>query len=306
MRTFLLRLLVPLMTVSALVMAGCGEPPDNQTGIKTGSGIQAAPLTAPTPSASPTRTRRAGGSQPPRPVAVTPSKTRTATPRPTPKPVTPVKPTARAPRGVDILVYGDSLTAQSINSVGLGAPGKTIVVHALGGTAPCDWVPLMPQDRATLHPKVVVMAFVGNAATPCIKSAFTAAGVSGALWNYQAALHATRRAFPQEHIVVLGGIAVQPVVPAFWANIFFGADARLNQTYRWVAADIGATFDDYANLALAPGHAFQWQRPPFPCVVATGACSLIPMRGPDGIHLTPGGTYWYGWALTKRAGMLVN
>ena len=44
---------------------------------------------------------------------------------------------------------------------------------------------------------------------------------------------------------------------------------------------------------------------PFPCLVPdTGKCAPVLVRTADGVHLTPEGQRWYGWALTFDAGRL--
>ncbi|MGZ4618638.1 MAG: SGNH/GDSL hydrolase family protein [Frankiaceae bacterium] len=193
----------------------------------------------------------------------------------------------------DIVVYGDSLTVQSTNQIQSNAGGKAVVVHANSGTALCDWVPQMAADRAREHPKTVVIAFAGNVNT-CVADAWAKGGPAAALANYEAALRAVRKAYPTERIIVVGAVAAQD--RNGWAP--FVGNPQLNAMYQRVARQIGATYSPWADWALTPGHVYTDYRPSFPCLVAdTGKCAPVLVRTADGVHLTPEGTRWYGWAL---------
>jgi DNA-binding transcriptional LysR family regulator len=197
----------------------------------------------------------------------------------------------------DIVVYGDSLTAQSSAQIQTNAGGKSVVVRAGPGTALCDWVPQMAADRATEHPKTVVIAFAGNVGT-CVASAWAKGGAAAAVANYEAALRAVRRAYPTERIIVVGAVAArnQPGWAAFVGN------PQLNAMYQRVAAQIGATYSPWADWTLTPGHVYADKRPPFPCLASdTGKCAPVLVRTADGVHLTPEGARWYGWALAFDA-----
>jgi hypothetical protein len=77
-----------------------------------------------------------------------------------------------AAAAVKVVLYGDSLAweAQDSFRATLAARGITdVTTKTLGGTAICDWLPQMPQDRAALHPDAVVVEFSGNALTPCME-----------------------------------------------------------------------------------------------------------------------------------------
>lgn len=69
-----------------------------------------------------------------------------------------------------VAVYGDSLTVQAFDYVEqiAEARGWTVTGRAIGGTAPCDHVRPIEQTIAAIHPALIVVAFVGNAATPCM------------------------------------------------------------------------------------------------------------------------------------------
>ena len=171
------------------------------------------------------------------------------------------------------------------------------MVHATGGTALCDWVPQMAADRAKDHPNTVVIAFAGNVAT-CVASAWAQGGPVAAVANYETALRAVRKAYPTERIIVVGAIAAKD--RAGWSP--FVGNQQLNAMYQRVAREIGAEYSPWADWTLTPGHLYTDYRPPFPCLVPdTGKCAPVLVRTADGVHLTPAGQLWYGWALTYDA-----
>jgi hypothetical protein len=63
-----------------------------------------------------------------------------------------------------VLVYGDSLIEQA--SPYLQSSDQ---VRAFGGTALCDWVDKMARAATVEQPSVMVVEFVGNDLTPCMK-----------------------------------------------------------------------------------------------------------------------------------------
>lgn len=63
-----------------------------------------------------------------------------------------------------VLVYGDSLIEQASPYF-----RSTDQVSAYGGTALCDWVDKMARAAAVEQPSVMVVEFVGNDLTPCMK-----------------------------------------------------------------------------------------------------------------------------------------
>lgn len=76
------------------------------------------------------------------------------------------------------LVFGDSLITRSRNQ--LEAQSKQISVAAFPGTSPCDWLTsgMFMRTIGADRPDAVVLAFIGNAMTPCMGKASGAALVS--------------------------------------------------------------------------------------------------------------------------------
>lgn len=82
-------------------------------------------------------------------------------------------PVARANEPL-VLVYGDSLLyeAQPYAEQLLGQVGQVqFHVGGFGGAATCDFQSLFEQDAAKFRPVAVVLAFSGNAISPCMRNA---------------------------------------------------------------------------------------------------------------------------------------
>jgi len=81
-------------------------------------------------------------------------------------------PPAPSPPPRQLVVYGDSLVAESRaavqDRVRSAMPGWAVTVRAFPGTAQCDWHGDMRDDLRRLRPDAVVIAFSGNRLTECI------------------------------------------------------------------------------------------------------------------------------------------
>ncbi|HEY6530861.1 MAG TPA: hypothetical protein VIY72_01060, partial [Acidimicrobiales bacterium] len=84
-------------------------------------------------------------------------------------------------RSPAVTLYGDSLVVEAERYIveAASALGWEPVVRAYGGTAPCDWSDELPFDLATTEPAIVVVAFSGNALTPCMTDPTTGKGFVG-------------------------------------------------------------------------------------------------------------------------------
>ena len=74
--------------------------------------------------------------------------------------------------GRRVALWGDSLAweAQDDFSADVSAAGGTsVLLHTYGGTAPCDWLADIRKQSRRWHPTVAVLAFSGNAGSPCMK-----------------------------------------------------------------------------------------------------------------------------------------
>ncbi len=197
-----------------------------------------------------------------------------------------------APSRPVVVVYGDSLTVQSEAAAQYlyQHANETIVFRAYGGTAMCDWVNQARQDRATLHPQRVVLAFTGNSAS-CVASDYQARGAAGGVANYATALRQMREAYPTESITVVLSPAMRNPATGWFR---FNGNPALNAMYRHGGAQLHMAINADADNLLTPGHIFTMNRPRF----LNGP--TVTVRLNDGVHLTPDGAIWYGLALLEN------
>jgi hypothetical protein len=70
-----------------------------------------------------------------------------------------------------VLVFGDSLVSESRAPIGFQlGDSYDVRIVAHGGTALCDWAQIIVGDVRELQPKVVMIAFTGNALTGCMQN----------------------------------------------------------------------------------------------------------------------------------------
>jgi hypothetical protein len=189
-----------------------------------------------------------------------------------------------------LLVYGDSLTVLSEQSMHFLYDGKyNIVFRAAGGTSICDWVNHAALDRRLFRPARIVIAFTGNAAS-CSAHDLEQGGVSAWLANYQGSLLAMRNTFQGLPISVIASPAMskQPVGSWYPEN----GNPMLNHMYASMCAKYGMRYESGADDTLSPKHRFAWNRPAFP-----GSGPMVAVRATDGVHLSPAGALFYAAAL---------
>ena len=124
-----------------------------------------------------------------------------------------------------VLVFGDSLVSESRAMIGFqfgDAYDVRIVAH--GGTALCDWAEIIVGDVRDLQPKVVVIAFTGNALTECMQNSDgSPVTEASAAAKYEADLNRilANIAGPGRRTVVVGGppgVVADPAVPGMVLN----------------------------------------------------------------------------------------
>lgn len=206
-----------------------------------------------------------------------------------------------------VAVFGDSLTVQAWDYVAQisKARGWAVTGAAMGGTAPCDHVGRIRSTLAAARPTVVVLAFVGNAATKCIQRADrTSLPVPQVAARYRADLlrivDLVRRAGAQAWIVrpprtgnpgyAAVRAALVPVLDAVAAAA--PATVRLLDAAPWLSPDGYA-----AALPCAP-----YETPALGC-----RNGRIKVRFGDGLHLVPTfGTSAYSAGAWRYAEALVG
>ena len=187
------------------------------------------------------------------------------------------------PDRLRIGLYGDSLAweAEPYFSFLAGAAGVDVAQWTFGGTATCDALPAMVAD-AYLHLRAAVVAFGGNAATPCM--AGYPAGTPEFFAKY--------RADTVEAIRILTGRGTHVyLASAPPASTTAGSEnlTVLNRMYGTLASEYpGVTYVD-AGRAVTRDGAFAWALPCLSFEPCLGADSTNVVRSPDGVHFCPDG-----------------
>ncbi len=192
-----------------------------------------------------------------------------------------------------VVLYGDSLAWEARHAF-KGAfadrSGMQVVERTYGGTAICDWLDEMAADVTALKPGMVIIEFVGNSFTPCMRDAagqfLTGTAV---VERYSADLETVIATF-----VAIGAQVVLAGSPASRAEADHTppGGGGLNALYRRTAsahagvhyADAGAeVLDDGHWTSTLPCFAFE------PCTGGVDAAGMgvNAVRSPDGLHFCP-------------------
>ena len=192
-----------------------------------------------------------------------------------------------------VILYGDSLAweARHVFEAALAAHlDIRVVTRTFGGTAICDWLDEMAADAIELQPGLVVIEFVGNNFTPCMRSPDGAPLAGTALIDrYTSDAEAA--------VATFGSIGSQVVfagAPVSRAGMgpLTSSEAPLNNAYAELASDHpDVHFVDAGSAVLADG---RWTAtlpclPEEPCDVSDGqlVAGHTPVRAPDTLHFCP-------------------
>jgi hypothetical protein len=183
-----------------------------------------------------------------------------------------------------VALFGDSLASeagQDFQSLASDA-GASVQVLTYPGTATCDWFAKMAANAQAFQPTAVVLAFSGDAFSPCMA-------------GYQlgtAPYYAKYRSDTQTAISIFRSIGTKVVLVGLPLDESPGESANvtgLNQMYQSLAADnIGVTYDDAGQAVLANGQ-FTFTLPCLKGEPCTGPSGTNMVRAPDGIHFCPDG-----------------
>jgi hypothetical protein len=196
----------------------------------------------------------------------------------------PVKEQVPAPRPSRIALYGDSLVSESAQDFSFlaGESGASVRVRTYPGTAICDFFSSMAADAAGWRPSVAVLAFSGDAFTPCM------GGVQLGTLEY----YANYRDDAQWAIAIFRSAGTRVILVGLpldsSPNLSQNASS-LNDIYQSLSdTDPGVTYDDAGQAVLARG-AFTWTLPCVQGEPCTGPNGTNVVRAPDGIHFCPDG-----------------
>jgi lysophospholipase L1-like esterase len=182
---------------------------------------------------------------------------------------------ASKPSKGSVSVWGDSLTVEARSPL-VAAGAK---VHAVGGTAPCDWSGSFESRLSKDNPSQVMLAFVGNYGSPCMAGTRTDAQ-RAELYRVALARMAS--------IAIRHKVTVTFIVPPYMAPnrafylLPFGAPEITRMECALAATDPRwLRCDTHARDALAVNGGY------------AAARGDTPLRTDDGIHLTAYGARLY-------------
>jgi hypothetical protein len=199
----------------------------------------------------------------------------------------------RPPARPVVVLYGDSRAWEARHAF-KGAfadrSGVQVVERTFGGTAICDWLDEMAADVTALKPGMVIIEFVGNSFTPCMRDAagqfLTGMAVVERYSADRETLIATFVANGAQ--VVLAGAPVSRAdadhtpLGRGGLNALYLRTARAHEGVHY--ADAGAeVLDDGQWTSTLPCFAFE------PCTGGVGAAGIgvNAVRSPDGLHFCP-------------------
>jgi hypothetical protein len=183
-----------------------------------------------------------------------------------------------------IALYGDSLVSEAGQDFAFLATnsGASARVHTFPGTASCDWFPTMSAEAQDWQPTAVVLAFSGDAFTPCM----------GGLQLGTPQYFAKYQADTQTAISIFRSVGTKVVLVGLPLDASAGLSqnvSALNQVYQSLAnANVGVTYDDAGQAVMANGQ-FTWTLPCLPFEPCTGPAGTNVVRAPDGVHFCPDG-----------------
>jgi hypothetical protein len=193
-------------------------------------------------------------------------------------------PAAATSEGGTVVIYGDSIVhaAAPIIRQSLSRYGITLVDASVGGTAPCDALQFVGSDMARYNPELVVIAYVGNALSPCIN------GTTGEDVYIRHYLDTKR---------LINAIGDRPILlDTAPGNIGQSRYTPYYQLVEYEASRFRAQVADTSAALIDPAtHEYQKT---MPCRPLIKGCKRVDVRGPDGYHLTPVGAFLYARVAT--------
>jgi hypothetical protein len=206
--------------------------------------------------------------------------TATATQAPTTLPAQVAYPPFKPPV---VIVYGDSIVhaAGPALEAMLAPHGIAVVDASVGGTAPCDALQFVPGDMAKYDPDLVVVAYVGNAFSPCINGT------------------------PDKDVIMRHYLDTQKLISEVDRPVLLATPPGRIGEGRYTSYDVlvwyeaslfGTGLVDTAKVLLDPrSHVYEKTAP---CPRGDG-CRRAVVRGPDDYHLSTSGGYLYAQVLSK-------
>jgi hypothetical protein len=188
-----------------------------------------------------------------------------------------------------VVLYGDSLAWEARQSFAftLTVAGADVEARTWGGTAICDFFTTMRKDAAQIHPDAVVVEFIGNAFSQCMRSRAPMTG-DEPVDAYRSDAQEVLRIFSKARVYFVGAPVGAPGKPGEFHP------GSLNAMYRDLAVHHpSARYVDAGASVLDHG---RWTKtlPCLPHEPCTGAKDgqgrrVNVVRAPDGTHFCPDG-----------------
>jgi hypothetical protein len=192
-----------------------------------------------------------------------------------------------------VILYGDSLAleARDFFALSIQSGDEAVVVdRTFGGSAICDWLDRMRSDVRDLQPSAVVLEFVGNNVTRCMRGRDGPLTGGALVQKYRDDARIATAIFAGAGVRVywIGGPRVSGLRSIELTGIRHGYEAELRRlTFATPPVD-RVRYVDAGRSLLENGN----YTPTLPCAPNEGVgegCvdGRIPVRNPDGLHLCP-------------------
>jgi hypothetical protein len=192
-----------------------------------------------------------------------------------------------------VILYGDSLAleARDYFALSIQSGDEAVVVdRTFGGTAICDWLDRMRRDVRDLQPTAVVLEFVGNNVTPCMRGPDGPLTGGALVQKYDDDARIATAIFAGVGVRVywMGGPRISGLREIEFTGIRDVYEAEPTRlTFATPPLD-RVRYSDAGRSLLEDGH----YTTTLPCAPSEGAAQgcvdqRIAVRGPDGLHLCP-------------------
>jgi hypothetical protein len=192
-----------------------------------------------------------------------------------------------------VILYGDSLAfeARDVFALSLQRGNDVEVVdRTYGGTAICDRLDRMRRDLHDLQPSAVVLEFVGNNVTPCMRGPNGPLTGEDLLRKYRDDARTATRIFAGAGVRVywMGAPATATAEEPVFAGVRHGYEAESGRLTFATPPVPRVRYVD-AGLAVLDGGRFAATLPCLPSEGVGEGCvdGNIPVRARDGLHFCP-------------------
>ena len=192
-----------------------------------------------------------------------------------------------------VILYGDSLAFEARDAFALSLQRGSdveVVDRTFGGTAICDRLDRMRRDLHDLQPSAVVLEFVGNNVTPCMRGPNGPLIGEDLLRKYRDDARTATRIFAGAGVRVywMGAPSTATAEEPVFAGVRHGYEAESSRLTFATPPVPRVRYVD-AGLAVLDGGRFAATLPCLPSEGAGEGCvdGHIPVRALDGVHFCP-------------------